>query len=639
MNHLISLYSVILSIVLQSYYPCFAQNVKKEIVPFQKSNEINQFDIHFYWLNLEVCDTSTFLSGNTCILASVTSETLNKISLDFSNTMQIDSISVNDRQEIYNQSKDKIDIRLNNDYRRNEKLKILIYYHGYVKGNGFFGGVSNQKDNLWKANVTWSLSEPNQAKNWFPCKEVLTDKADSAWVFITTSDKLKAGSNGLLEKIVKLPGNKIRYEWKTRYPIAFYLLSFSVSDYAEYNIYAHPENTDSLLIQNYYYNKPGYFEANKNNIDESKPLMELYCKLYGPYPFIKEKYGHCLAPLGGGMEHQTMTTLANFDFLLVAHEMSHQWFGDYVTCASYQDIWVNEGFASYSEYIALEYLKSNEEKEKWLQDTYSLALDEKSGSIFVPLNSLNDERRIFDYSLTYKKGAAIIHMIRHVIDNDSLFFSTLRNYLEKYKYSNASAENFKRIVENATGKNLKLFFDQWYYGQGYPIFDISWNQQGDSMLLISKQSTSSTSTPFFNVKMEYKLIFDKGDSVVEVEQDTKDQGYYFKVPQKIVSIVADPQLKLLKVINSISRIDTLAETSNYRIYPVPFSSQLNISFDFAGSNREISLLDMHGKTLYKTISRLGKVNIPTSGLSKGIYIVKFIKDNNIQSVKVVKTKE
>ncbi len=106
---------------------------------------------------------------------------------------------------------------------------------------------------------------------------------------------------------------------------------------------------------------PHYFKQNKAAIDKTGDLILLYSDLFGDYPFANEKYGHCVAPFGGGMEHQTMTTLVNFSFLLVAHELAHQWFGDFVTCSTWQDIWINEGFASYAEYLANQYLKSQED--------------------------------------------------------------------------------------------------------------------------------------------------------------------------------------------------------------------------------------------------------------------------------------
>ena len=203
--------------------------------------------------------------------------------------------------------------------------------------------------------------------------------------------------------------------------------------------------------------------------------------MFGTYPFISEKYGHCVAPLGGGMEHQTMTTLANFNFLLVAHELAHQWFGDYVTCGSWQDIWINEGFASYAEYIACQYLQSQTNADLWMADAQTYVKSETDGSVFVPEAFSTDEERIFDYRLSYKKGAAIIHMIRGELQNDSLFFSILRDYLDRYKNDVATGEDFKEVLEEKSGRDFTAFFNQWFYGEGYPSITVNWKHEQDTL--------------------------------------------------------------------------------------------------------------------------------------------------------------
>eukprot|EP01030_Chromulinospumella_sphaerica_P015185 gene15185-14982_t len=149
-----------------------------------------------------------------------------------------------------------------------------------------------------------------------------------------------------------MSGGRNRYEWKHRYPIDYYLVSASVARYVDYSFKMHLEGSaDSMLIQNYVYDNPLTLPFFKNVIDSTGILVNYFSSIYGRYPFWKEKYGHCMAPLSGGMEHQTMTTLGYFQGWLVVHELGHQWFGDNVTCGTWRDIVMNEGFASYSEYL------------------------------------------------------------------------------------------------------------------------------------------------------------------------------------------------------------------------------------------------------------------------------------------------
>ncbi|MCH2231983.1 MAG: hypothetical protein MK105_16730 [Crocinitomicaceae bacterium] len=203
-------------------------------------------------------------------------------------------------------------------------------------------GMTNGSSPSWGNQVTWSLSEPFSAYEWWPCKQSLTDKADSVGIKITVPSTCKAGSNGVLENVVDLGNSLTRYEWKHRHPIDYYLVSVAVAQYVEYNVYANPTGAASpILIQNYIYDNPATLNNFQNDIDETVDFMELFAELYGPYPFEDEKYGHCMAPLSGGMEHQTMTTQGWFAKSLTAHELGHQWWGNNVTCASWADIWVN----------------------------------------------------------------------------------------------------------------------------------------------------------------------------------------------------------------------------------------------------------------------------------------------------------
>ncbi|NJO90434.1 MAG: M1 family metallopeptidase [Chloroflexia bacterium] len=233
----------------------------------------------------------------------------------------------------------------------------------------------------------------------------------------------------MLTDTVNINEKQVQYRWKSKYPIAYYLISFTVADYKDYSYYIKiPGRTDSLLFQNYVYNRPGYLEIYKPEIDKTADFLILFSKLFGLYPFYEEKYGHCVAPIGGGMEHQTMTTLYNYSYTLVSHELAHQWFGDHTTCSTWQDIWINEGFASYCEYIAYENLGTKSEAESWMQNAQTRALREAEGSVFVPFTSANDEYRLFSSNLSYKKGAVILHMLRNEINDDSVFSVEYANF-------------------------------------------------------------------------------------------------------------------------------------------------------------------------------------------------------------------
>jgi aminopeptidase N len=463
--------------------------------------------------------------------------------------------------------------------------------------------------------------------NWFPCKQDLQDKADSVYVFLSTDSDLKAGSNGILTAQIPLPGNRIRYEWKSRYPVDYYLISFAVGNYMDYSFYArNAEGSDSILIQNYIYNHPDYFEQNKAAIDKTSEMMRLYSDLLGDYPFRKEKYGHCVAPLGGGMEHQTMTTLVNFSFLLVAHELAHQWFGDYVTCSTWQDIWINEGFASYGEYLANQYLKSQIIADTWMSGVHDYIKSLPGGSVYVPEEDAGNEDRIFDYRLTYDKGAAIIHMIRQEVANDSLFFRTFKTFLQKYRNGCASGVDFRDHLTEITGKDFTAFFDQWYFGEGYPIHSISWNQENDTLTINSLQ-TPSTGNLLFTVPIEFRISSDSGDTTITFRQSGSFNSWKIHFPGSITSVIPDPNRWLLWEATVLKNGGIKGSENTFRIVPNPAKERVNVYYSNQAKPYMLYLADSSGKILFsrETAEEHSIVNL--GKYTAGLYFI-IIKDQN-----------
>ena len=192
----------------------------------------------------------------------------------------------------------------------------------------------------------WSLSEPYGSRDWWPCKNGLDDKADSIDVFITNPIAYKAASNGILQSETPVSGGtKLLTHWKHRYPIATYLICFAVTNYSVFNRSVNL-STGVLPMQTFCY--PEDSTSFSNGTINTLNAMQLFDTLfYLPYPFMNEKYGHVQFGWGGGMEHQTSTFVVSIDESLCAHELAHQWFGDKITCGSWKDIWLNEGFATH----------------------------------------------------------------------------------------------------------------------------------------------------------------------------------------------------------------------------------------------------------------------------------------------------
>jgi len=592
----------------------------------QKQNsQINEYDVNFYFLDINLERTSTYVSGNVSIHAKVTSALLDTFVCELSSALTVDSVKINNQIKTFNRIGDEVHIPINPGFSNNTPFVAQVFYKGTPPSGGFFSGMSNATSPSWGNQVTWSLSEPFNAKQWWPCKQVLGDKADSAWIFITTSNQNKVGSNGLLTNITTMPGNKLRYEWKTNYPIAYYLISVAVAKYVDYSIYAKPSalTNDSILIQNYVYDNPSTLPYFKTQIDLTVDFINLFSDLFGLYPFWKEKYGHSMAPLGGGMEHQTMTTLGNFNFYLTAHELAHQWFGDNVTCATWSDIWVNEGFADYSEYLAAQYIINLTEANNKMLTKHNTIMSAPGGSVYIPPAQAVSESRIFDQRLSYNKGGAILHMIRFEMKDDTLFFNTLKNFQNKFRDSVATGLDFKEVAETTSGLDFTDFFDQWYFGEGYPSFDIIWEHKNDTLFFSSLQTTSTTTTPLFKMQMEYKLQRTGGDTTIIVYQNNYINHYRIPTQKAVTNIIVDPNNWVINGTGSV--ILGLREPENplsFTVFPNPGRDVINLNlFNEIGGNYSVSIYDITGKLVLSSEFESQNTVIDISEFPQGIYII------------------
>jgi aminopeptidase N len=585
------------------------------------------YDVKFYFLDIEVDPTTVDVAGNVTIHAEVVSATFDTLVLEFTEGMILDSAFFEGDEVTATHTNDHVYMKLPTSLSQGDHFEVQIYYHGTPPSGGFFSGVTNDYSNTWNQDVTWTLSEPYAARDWFPVKQVLPDKADSCWVFLTTDEQYMAGSQGLLTAVTPMPDNKLRYEWKSKYPIAYYLISFAVSDYQEYNIYAKPDELagDSILIQNFLYDSPGVITTYKDQIDVTADFVELFSDLYVLYPFHEEKYGHTLTELGGGMEHQTMTTMGGFWYDLVSHELGHMWFGDNVTCATWQDIWINEGFASYSEYLANQYLKGQSAANSWMSTTHSNVLSQPDGSVYVPEDQLDNIWRIFSGRLSYDKGSAIIHMIRFELQNDSLFFEVLEQFQEEFADSVATGLDFKGVVEDVSGMDFTDFFDQWYFGEGYPTYSIVWNQTEEGLNMNVTQTASFPSaTPLFKMKMEYKIGTTEGDTNIILYHDANFTQFTIPLEGTVGGILVDPNNWVLNKTGSITV--GIEETDNpvYFTYgPNPAREYINLYMaNTTGAQVNVSIMDLAGRQVLSTQSGGETINLNISDLPKGSYLVR-----------------
>jgi len=293
------------------------------------------------------------------------------------------------------------------------------------------------------------------------------------------------------------------------------------------------------------------------------------------------------------------------------------------------NIWLNEGFASYMEYVALQNLDSQSKANYWMYIAHNVVKEYPDGSVYIPDSLASNEDVIFDYRLQYKKGASILHTLRYEIDDYSLFFEVLRTYLSTYAFSVASSEDFKQIAEQVTGMNFTDFFNQWYYGEGYPIFYITWNQNNDTVTIISDQSTSTSITPLFKTHFDLKLNYATGDTIIRLFQDTNFEIYKIHIPYTITSIYFDPNFWLINVHDiTLNTENKLNNPFSFQIYPNPAKNNISII-----SNGEINLqncsfeiYDVKGQLIKSQRLTESNTTVDVFNLIKGVYIIKIIND-------------
>ncbi len=603
-----------------------------------------KYDVKFVHLNLNVERTNLFISGGVKTVATVTATALDTFMTLLHQNYTIDSVRINGALLNSLHVDSIVKVKLPSPLANGSTFTAQVYYNGTAPGgNVMLQSGLNNDDSWWSLNndkATWSLSESLVAYHWWPCKQVLTDKIDSSWVFITTDSTNKAGSNGILTNVVNV-GNKKRYEWKSHKPIAYYLISVAVAKFKEYKQYAKPQylSNDSILILNYIdqaaYNTPYWIQYEKPALDSMPLTINLFSNLYGMYPFYKEKYGHCHVPVGGGMEHQTMTTMGFFSFWIDAHELGHQWWGDNVTCKSWGDIWINEGFASYSEHLANQYLTSYATFTTHLNNAHTNVMGQSGGSCYFTGADTMNVSRIFDSRLTYDKGGAIIHTLRFVTNNDSLWFGVLRGFQNTYKNKTASVTDFKNYYHTFTGIDPTQFFNQWFYGEGFPIFTVRYNYNGTQCIIKSQQTVSKASvTPLFLTPMEYKIKRkNMPDTVVRVMHNNSIEVYNFNLTGTVTSVVCDPNNWVINKTQGPFYDTTITGFKNYeiveagiRLGPNPTKGQLSLinSNSIKGS---VKVSDQNGRVIQSLVLE-DYMNIDLSGSAVGIYFISVYDSSN-----------
>ena len=611
-----------------------------------------EYDLNFYFPDLHIEDNTTYIEGNVLMRARTLVPSLDTFAVELLYTYTIDSVQASLNGNTFAtattvRDSNEVNVLLPFTAHAQDVVQVRIYYHGvapvytYANNAAIYLGV----------NYCYTITEPYYAYTIFPCKQVLTDKADSSWFNITTSDSAVGISNGVLNNTVDLGNGEKRWEWRSHHAIAYYLVSFAVGHFELTTKYFHPEGrSDSMPVM--FYDAPGAVDDYYYTIADNS--LHTFSKLFGLYPFYDEKLSYVNINYGGGMENQTAISLTLSAAWILSHETAHQWFGDNVTCASFKDVMVNEGFADWCESIYNEFNGGGDAARiayyNNIESTILNIVQCESGYDYGDTSSITGP---FNINTDYSKNSMMINSLRFLVNNDSLFFLGLRNYQTQYHESNAYASNLRDAMENTTGIDLSAFFNQWYYGYGYPIFSCHWNKVNDTLVLRIFETTTCNSTPFFATPLEVDLRIGIEDTIVRLNIDSAVQDFAIPIGPifGLDSLHFDPRQWLLNDVIGVfydtsvhytpppPPVDTthitgivLAGYNNtYTIYPNPASNCIHIEgTGMTGVSIYAALYNTLGQQVYQQQTITGS-NIYLPALANGIYILQL---NNTDRIKV-----
>ncbi|WPO89661.1 M1 family aminopeptidase [Chryseobacterium sp. HR92] len=481
--------------------------------------------------------------------------------------------------------------------------------------------------------VLSTLNEPYGAQDWFPTKQSLNDKIERFDFKITTPSNYSVAANGkLMSETFPTGSTKLTF-WRTMYPTPAYLIALSITNFVKL--------TDTIgnppfPFVNYIYPSTNSNATSIANINWTKQVMNTFETYFGAYPFRNEKYGHMEFMYGGGMEHQTMSSMGGWSKQLIAHELTHQWFGDKVTCGAWNDIWLNEGFATFGEHLANEkLLMTSTEFLNYLQGQSNYITASTTGSVYVPDSGLSSINRIFDSRLSYSKGGYVLRMLKWIL-GDAAFYQALKDYHARpnLAYSYARTADFNASLLQSTGTDFTEFFNDWVYGEGYPTYTIKWMQGGNQALFKVSQTQSSSNVSFFEMPLPIKVTGTSGQTAYLVLNNTSNnQSFLESVPFPIASVQFNYEYQILEKNSTVTQDNTLSvssvEKESFGLYPNPAKNEINLK----GINRaeDFTIHAVDGKLVGKGTYQPGKA-IGISELVPGTYFIT-IDEKSIKFIK------
>lgn len=584
-------------------------------LPTNKKQSVLQGVLHNFTyaeLNIWVDPAVRFLRGVVKHKVKLIDDA-NGLRLDLNDSLVVSSVLVNGVLATFNHNQAILYVNFGNTIPQGTTLELEVAYEGVPAVGIGFG--SFMQDTHAGVPIVWTLSQPYGSKDWWPCQQTLGDKLDSIDIFIHHPNAYTAVSNGLLQSRLDSSNWSISH-FSHRYPIVPYLVAFAVTNYITFQEQL-TDGSNFFPVINYVF--PEDIVWLREEFVHLQDQMTLFAKRFGPYPFAKEQYGHAQFTWGGGMEHQTMSFMFSLNFELMAHELAHQWFGNKITISSWADIWLHESLATWLSGLCYETLLDGFYWPLWRHNLKVAVTAIPDGSVYRLDTTV--VRSLFSSRLAYRKGALVLHMLRYQL-GDSILYAGLRQWLGTDDYFGfTNTDMLRACLEKVSGKDLKQFFKQWIYEEGYPNFHLKYYQRGHKLWVQAHQQRSVYYEEPMVIDFPFKAynLISKDSMEFRFSFQNNQQWQSFDVPFGVDSLQFDPDSWILAGNSSIEKYKPI----DFAVYPNPSKGVINLSWQTADNTQAVvTIFDLAGKRVHQErINRATENQIRLTHLSAGAYII------------------
>jgi len=500
------------------------------------------FDVTHYFLDVDFDDVTRTIQGSVVMTATSLVDGLQQVVLDLLDNMSVASVTRGTTGLAFTHGGDLLQITLDEPIPLGESFEIRVDYAGSPSTGGIRAFGWNKYLSSGDGLMVWSLSEPDGARYWWPCKDRPDDKAlvEEWW---TVRSNWTATGNGVLQGVDTTPEGRKRFRWKASRPLTTYLVSIAASEYASFTDEYTTLDGGTMPLEYFVY--PSDLSDAHVSFSGMPEMIAFFAQLHGEYPFVEDKYGMSAFPFSGAMEHSTNTSYGfmlvdgtnRYDWIIV-HELAHQWWGDAVSPETWADIWLNEGFASYAEALWMEHLGGPTQYRAYMSSMYRSSFN----------GPLYDPPALFGVTV-YNKGAWVQHMLRYVL-GDTPFFESQRQWYEANRDGIANTAQYQALMESYYGAGLDWFFQPWVYGENMPAYQYGYRTAdlGDGRYrTYVRVRQVQTNAGLFTMPVELRLLTPSGSLTERVWNDALDQDFVIDTPAPVTQLLFDPENWILKL--------------------------------------------------------------------------------------------